>query len=162
MRFIFLTSLFLFFSSCGIKDPATKEPLSSRPCMFNNLLNRCDPIQNGETTGVEILESVVDVPIKLKNQEIIFLSDKNSFAVGQKINCSISVKNEQIYRFTLKEDKLFIISSEGSFEFDKLSGGNDIYGQWVWRGRSNEGILELRQLSFLDNSKLIIRKTCES
>lgn len=161
MRFFLFLIITLLFSSCG-KNPRTiKTDGNKRPCVFNLLTNRCDPIQGNETSGVEILETVIEVPIKIQGEEIIFLENKSSFVIGKKINCELNVSKGEVYRFSINGNKLLIISQLGSNEFENQTAGENLVGHWVSKAYLDNGVLEIMQLYFLGKNKLILRKTCE-
>ena len=161
MRFFLSIVILLSLSSCGKEIRSTTSTRSEKPCVVNLITNRCDPIQGNEGSGIEILETVLEVPINIQGQEISFLSDKSAVAVGKKMTCEINISKEELHRFALRGDKLLILSPQGSFEFENQSEGEGLGGHWVWKGYVDNGILEIRQLYFVGKNRLILRKTCE-
>jgi hypothetical protein len=161
MRFFLLIAITLSFSSCGKNPSAFKTENNERSCVVNLDTNRCDPIQGNEGSGIEILETVLEVPINIQGEEITFLAGKNAIVVGKKLKCEINISKGEIHRFELRGDKLLILSPQGSFEFENQSEGEGLGGHWVWKGYVDNGILEIRQLYFVGKNRLILRKTCE-
>ncbi len=161
MRLFLIVVIAFSFSSCGKNPDPLKLSNNDRPCVLNLYTNRCDPIQGNESSGIEILETVLDVPINIQADEITFLSEKKSIVVGKKMNCEINVTKGEIHRFEIKSGKLAILSPQGASIFENQSEGENLSGHWVWRGYLDNGVLEIRQLFFVGTKRLILRKTCE-
>ncbi len=161
MRFFLLIVITLSFSSCGKNQSAFKTENNERSCFVNLDTNRCDPIQGNENAGIEMLETVLDVPINIQGEEITFLAEKNAIVVGKKLKCAINVSKGEIHRFEFRGNKLLILSPEESNEFENQIEGEGLAGHWVWKGYLDNKVLEIRQLYFVGKNRLILRKTCE-
>jgi hypothetical protein len=162
MRLIFLLTSLHLFVSCGqdITGSSSRTPKDGY-CDLNGTRVACETIQEGDGEGVDLLESVIEVPVKIDNSDITFLADKTDISVGRRINCKSSVKNGEVYRFALRDGKLLLMTGSGSYEMERLSDGEDINGAWMWRGYVDEGTHLIRSMTIVNNRLAILRTTCE-
>lgn len=164
MRLVSLLAILMIAASCG-KDGGSSGGSSgksgSRACDLNGRAVACESIQGADGQGVDLLESVIDVPVKIENADITFLADKSAQATGRRINCTTSVKNGEVYRFALRGDKLLVMTGSGSYEMTRLSDGDGIGGAWVWKGYVDQGTHVIKNMSILGNSRIVLRTQCE-
>jgi hypothetical protein len=162
MRHIFLLALFILYVSCGQDKVATssKTPKTGF-CDLNGRSVACESIQEADGQGIDLLESVIEVPIKIENTDLTFLAEKSDISIGRRINCKSSVKNGEVYRFALREDRLLLMTGTGSYEMERLSDGEDINGAWMWKGYVEEGIHIIKSMAIVNNRLAIMRTTCE-
>lgn len=162
MRLVSLLTILILSASCG-QDGGSGSSSSSRRglCDLNGSTVACESIRGADGQGVDLLESVIDVPVKIENADITFQADKSAVSTGRRINCKTSVKNGEVYRFALRGEKLLLMTGEGSFEMTRLSDGEGISGAWVWNGYIEEGTHVIRNMTFIGNNRVIMRTSCE-
>lgn len=165
MRLVSLFALLMLSVSCGqdgggssSSKVAQREDAS---CELNGRSVACGSIRGADGEGVDLLESLVDVPVRISNSDIQFLADKTSTAQGRRISCNTQVKNGELYRFALRGDKLIIMTNNGTYEMRRSNGGGDLTGSWVWDGYVDEGTHMIRYMTFIGNNRVIMRTTCE-
>lgn len=164
MRLVTLFAILILSVSCG-KDGGGSSSSSTTSrrglCDLNGSDVACETIQGADGEGIDLLESAIDVPVKIQGSDITFMSDKSSIATGRRINCKTAVKNGEVYRFALRGDKLLIMNSEGSYEMSRLSDGEGINGAWMWKGYIEQGTHVFKKLTIINDSRAILRTTCE-
>lgn len=161
MKLVSLLAIIILSVSCG-KDGGSSGPSSkSGVCELNGRSVQCEQINGADGLGVDLLETMVDAPVVIDGSEIKFTQDKTAFSQGRRISCSTSVKNGEVYRFALRGSRLLIMTASGSYEMDKLSDGEGLIGTWMWKGYVDQGTHIIRQMSFLSNSRVILRTSCE-
>lgn len=162
MRLVSLLAILMIAASCG-KDGGSSSSSSTKKgvCDLNGRAVACESIQGADGQGIDLLESVIDVPVKIENADITFLADKSAMATGRRINCSTSVKNGEVYRFALRGERLLIMTGAGSYEMNRLSDGSGLTGAWVWKGYVDQGTHVIRNLTFIGNSRVVMRTQCE-
>lgn len=166
MRLASLMFLLVLSVSCG-KDGGggSSKSLSataeSDSCNLNGRAVACESIRGADGEGVDLLESMIDVPVKITDADIQFLADKTSSNQGRRISCETKVKNGEVYRFALRGDKLVLMTGAGSYEMKRLNSGSGLTGAWMWKGYVEEGTHMIRQITFLGNSRVIMRTSCE-
>lgn len=175
MKRVSLLLLVLTFISCGKEQTSKKNVSYDQPeredrtifdndntmCTLNERKVPCDTIQGADGQGVDLLESMIEVEIKIDDPYITFLSDKEFLASGRRINCHTRVKAQENLRFTLNQDELTLQGAIGRFKFKRLSEGDGIIGAWVWRGYEDQGKHVTRVVTFLGQDRLIMRTSCE-
>lgn len=163
MRLVSLFAILMIAASCG-KDgggSSSSTTTKSGVCDLNGRAVACESIQGADGQGIDLLESVIDVPVKIENADITFLADKSAMATGRRINCSTSVKNGETYRFALRGERLLVMTGEGSYEMSRLSEGSGLSGAWVWKGYVDRGTHVIRNMTFIGNSRVVMRTQCE-
>lgn len=161
MKLVSLLAILILSVSCG-KDGGGSSSSSKRGiCELNGRAVQCEQINGADGLGVDLLETMVDVPVVIDGSEIRFTQDKTATSQGRRISCQTSVKNGEVYRFALRGDRLLIMTASGSYEMDKLSDGEGLIGTWKWKGYVDQGTHLIRQMSFLSNSRVILRTSCE-
>ena len=161
MRLVVLFVALALSVSCG-KDGGNKSSLTEANgiCSENDRSAGC-LIQGADGLGVDLLEAMIDVPVKIQDTQVTFLADRSSVSTGRRINCKTAVRNGEVYQVTLSGDRLLVVSSDGSYEFDRFNNSTGIDGTWVWKGYGDDGTHMIRQMSFLSNNRVIIRANCE-
>lgn len=168
MKLASLIFILMLSVSCG-KDGGSggsgsndsRASTGSALCNLNGREVACESIRGADGQGVDLLESMIDVPVKISGTDIQFLADKTSSAQGRRIACVAKVKAGEIYRYALRGDSLVLMTSEGSFEYKRLNSGTGLNGAWKWKGYENDGTHVLRQITFLGESRVVIRYNCE-
>lgn len=162
-----LLSLFILLSllvSCG-KDGGSVSTKDNTPdkesCELNGRRIACEAIQGADGLGIDILESMIDVPISIQETEMMFLSDKVAVSEGRRIDCRVGVKNGEIYRFALRGNRLLLMTAEGSYEMERLNDGSGLNGTWTWKGYQDNGAHVIRQMVIFNNSRAVMKKNCE-
>lgn len=161
MKLVSLLSLLVLFVSCGNDGGSGSSSSKSSTCNLNGRSIACESIRGADGQGIDLLEAMIDVPVKVENSEITFLSDKSAMSNGRRINCKVSVKNGEIYRFALRGAGLLLMTSEGSYEMQKLSDGEGVNGAWSWNGYVDEGTHQIRNLTIIGGNRAILRTHCE-
>lgn len=163
MKFVPLMLLLTLAAACGQNggDGGNASADSKGLCNLNGNAVPCSSVSESDGMGVDLLEVMVDVPVKIQGADITFLSDKSSVLKGRRIDCSLNVKNGEVYRYAIRGDKLLLMTSEGSFEMEKTSDGEGINGAWFWQGYIEEGIHILRHITVISPNRMIFRTTCE-
>jgi hypothetical protein len=111
---------------------------------------------------VDLLDVSLDVPIEISGNKIIFKQAANDSLEGASSSCSINVASEEAYSFKVDGDALEINTSAGKkMSFRRISGSaNSIIGSWT--GKFIEGSqLVLRRMTFVSESRLVMRTHCE-
>lgn len=162
MRLVSLLAILILSASCG-QDSGGGSGSSGRRgiCDLNGREVACESIQGADGQGIDLLESVIDVPVKIENADITFLADKSAISTGRRINCKTSVKNGEVYRFALRGERLLVMTASGSYEMERISDGNGLTGAWMWKGYVDQGTHVIRNMTFLGNNRVIMRTQCE-
>ena len=143
----------------GSKDSRTNA--ESALCNLNGREVACESMRGADGQGVDLLESMIDVPVKISGADIQFMADKTSTAQGRRIACNIKVKSGEVYRYALRGDSLILMTGEGSYEYKRLNSGTGLSGAWKWQGYVDDGAHMLRQITFLGENRVVIRYNCE-
>jgi hypothetical protein len=163
MKLVFLVFSLLIFASCGQTSGDSSVNSTFREiCNLNVTDDSCAVDTVDDRYGIDLLEAAIEVPIKIQNDEIIFLDNKSFLSTGARIKCGITVNNGEVYRFTFKADKLTIKTKSEIYEMDKISEGNDLNGTWVSKESKDLGVFVIRTLAIINSSRAVIRKSCES
>ena len=143
----------------GAKESQTSA--ESTLCNLNGREVACESMRGADGQGVDLLESMIDVPVKISGADIQFMADKTSSAQGRRISCVAKVKAGEIYRYALRGDSLILMTGEGSFEYKRLNSGTGLIGAWKWKGYVDDGAHMMRQITFLGENRVVIRHNCE-
>jgi hypothetical protein len=162
MKLVSLLAILILSVSCG-KDGGGSAGSSSKSgaCELNGRAVQCEQINGADGLGVDLLETMIDAPVVIEGSEIKFMADKTATSQGRRISCQTSVKNGEIYRFALRGSGLLVMTASGSYEMEKLSDGVGLLGTYKWNGYVDQGTHVIRQMSFLSNSRVILRTSCE-
>lgn len=144
----------------GITEEA-QASTDSALCNLNGREVACETMRGADGQGVDLLESMIDVPVKISGADIQFMADKTSTAQGRRISCDAKVKSGEIYRYALRGDTLILMTGEGSFEYNRLISGTGLTGAWKWKGYVDDGAYMIRQITFLGENRVVIRHNCE-
>jgi hypothetical protein len=162
MKLVSLIAILILTVACG-KDGGSKGSAAtpSDSCNLNGRAVACQSIQGTDGQGVDLLESMIDVPVKISESEITFLADKSATSQGRRISCKTAVKNGEVYRFAVRGDTLLVMTSTGSYELNRHTDGTNVLGTWSGKTYMDEGTHLIRQMSFLSDSRVIITTYCE-
>jgi hypothetical protein len=163
MKLISLLTILILAAACG-KDGGGSSASSSAKngsCSLDGRAVACESIQGADGLGVDLLDSMVDVPVKIADSDITFLADKTATSQGRRISCKTSVKNGEVYRFALRGSKLLVMTATGSFEMDRLTDGSALLGTWSWKGYEEGGTHVIKTMSFLSDTRVILKTNCE-
>jgi hypothetical protein len=169
MKLVSLLFILLLSVSCGQKSSgggggeggtSKREAEAGGGCNLNGEMVDCKTLQGPDGLGIDLLEAMIDVPIKVDSSEITFLADKSSLANGRRINCEIKVKNGEVYRYVLRDDVLTLMTERGTIDMKRLSGSG-LNGTWKWKGYVDRGTYVIRHLTLIGNNKAVLRNTCE-
>ncbi len=162
MRILTLFLVMLQLISCG-RDGGGANSSSVAQEEFCNLNGRavdCTSIDGADGEGIDLLEAVIDVPVTVTESEVTFLSNRESNNSGRRINCNISVRAGESYRYSVKADKLVLQTPEGAIEMNRISEGEGLAGAWMWKGYVDQGMHLIRKFTVVEN-RAIIRRHCE-
>jgi hypothetical protein len=163
MRLVSFFFILILSASCGQDNSGGGSSASSRRglCDLNGSSVECETIRGADGEGIDLLESVIEVPVKIENSDITFQADRSASEAGRRINCKTAVKNGEVYRFALRGEKLLMMTGDGSFEMNRLSDGEGLTGTWIWKGYVDQGTHIIRNMTFLSSNRVIMRTTCE-
>jgi hypothetical protein len=111
--------------------------------------------------GVDLLETMIDVPVSFQDGALTFLADKNVAAKGNRITCTTRVRNGESYRLNLNGNKLTVMTSMGSYDMDRLDEGTELTGSWAWNGYIDGGVYIIKTLTFVGTNRVIMKTNCE-
>lgn len=152
MRFLLL-AISLVFISC---NQNTKSSSGGSPERQNE-----EFVTN--VREVDLLDVSLDVPIEISGNKIIFKQAAADSLEGASSSCSINVSSDEAYTFQVDGNVLEIKTSAGKkLSFRRVSGsGSSIIGSWT--GKSIEGSqLVLRKMTFVSDSRVVMRTHCEN
>lgn len=164
MRLISLFFILVLTAACGKQSSGGGGGGSSYEkgtCNLNGRSVPCASMKSADGEGVDLLESMVDVPARVGNNEIVFQADRANKNLGRRIECGVEVRNGSTYQFNLQGDRLSLTTPEGSYEMRRLNEGNSINGTWVWKGYVDEGTHMIKQMTILGNKRVIMKHSCE-
>lgn len=163
MKLVSLLAVLILTIACGKDGGSGGSSIGEKDggCSLNGRAVACETIQGADGLGVDLLETMIDVPVKITDSEISFQSDKSSTEQGRRISCKTAVKNGEIYRIALRGNRLLVMTGNGTFEMDRLTDGSSLLGTWAWKGYEDNGAHIIRQMSFLSESRVIMRTNCE-
>jgi hypothetical protein len=167
MKIVSLLFILILSASCGQGGGGGSSSSSPRAqnqdesCNFEGREVACANIEGTDGEGVDLLETMIDVPVQMSGSEMTFMADKTATSQGRRLSCKASVKNGEIYRYALRGDTLIVMSSEGTYEMERMTDGSTINSTWSWHGYEEAGTRIARQLTIVDSNRVIMRKTCE-
>jgi hypothetical protein len=154
--------LFIFILvSCGQDTKSSSSTGRRGLCDLNGNSVDCSAIEGADGQGIDLLNAMIEVPVKIQDSDITFLADKTSSSTGRRITCKTSVRNGEVYRFALRGDGLILMTEQGTFEFTRISDGEGLQGAWTWKGYVDQGMHLIRNITFVENNRVIIRNHCE-
>lgn len=162
-----LVSLFLalaFVSACGKVGGGSSSSDGKQAqdsCSLDGRAVSCQSIEGSDGLGIDLLDSMIDVPAKIQESEITFLADKSAASTGRRINCRLGVKNGETYRYALRGNSLMLMTPEGTMNMERLSSGEGLSGSWSWKGYIDQGTHVLRTMTIVGGNRVIMRKSCE-
>lgn len=163
MRPIFVFSFLLLLAACGndIGGGGSGKSSSSDGCNLNGRSVNCESIRGADGQGVDLLESMIDVPIQVTDSSITFMADKTSNSQGRRIDCVSAVKEGETVSYAVQGDNLIITSNSGKFTYKRLNSSRGLMGSWMWKGYEGIGQHIIRQFTFLSDKRVIMRTSCE-
>lgn len=167
MRFVPLVSVLLFSIACG-KEPqkintpeVVAKPGDKETCELNGEYVSCKSLEGADGYGVDLLESMIDVPVTINNSIMTFLEDKQSFSKGRRITCETNVRSGEVYKLSNKGSHLLVMTTNGSYKMKRISDGEGFFGAWVWKGYVDRGTHIIKNMTILDDSRVAMRTSCE-
>ncbi len=162
MKLVSLLLISILSVACGQQGGGGSSSSQKEDgCSLNGRSVACASIRGADGLGIDLLEAMIDVPVKIDGAEMTFLQDKSAVSNGRRIDCKVAVKNGEMYRFALRGERLLVMTSEGSYEMDRLSGGPGVNGTWTWKGYVDQGTHLIRNFTILNSNRVIMRNSCE-
>lgn len=159
MRLVTFLSLLMFLASCG-QDGGGSSSTKSGGCNLNGRAVACESIRGADGLGIDLLESMIEVPVQISDSVITFMADKAATSEGRRISCPTSVRSGETYRYSLRDGGLFVATENGSYQMKRTSSGEGLVGSWTWKGYIDQGTHVIRHMTIL-SSKVILRTSCE-
>lgn len=162
MKLVSLLLISVLSVACGQQGGGgSSSSQKENSCSLNGRSVACESIRGADGLGIDLLEAMIDVPVKIEGAEITFLKDESAVSDGRRIDCKLAVKNGEMYRFALRGERLLIMTPEGTYEMERLSGGPGINGTWTWKGYVDQGTHLIRNLTIINSNRAIMRNSCE-
>ena len=164
MRFVLVVVLIILSISCGKNGESSGSRTSEAEgefCNLNGQSVKCSSVRGSDGLGIDLLDLMIEAPVRIQGSLITFLADKTSASSGRRISCNINVKNGEVYRFAFQGDQLLMTTNQGQYEMTRLSDGEGINGAWMWKGYVDDGTHVIRTMTFIENTKAILRTSCE-
>lgn len=163
MKLVSLLLISVLTVACGQQGSGGGSSSSDKEqgCSLNGRSVACESIRGADGLGIDLLEAMIDVPVKIEGAEMTFLQDKSAVSTGRRINCKLSVKDGEMYRFALRGERLMLMTPEGTYEMERLSGGPGVNGTWTWKGYIDQGTHLIRNLTVINSNRAIMRNSCE-
>lgn len=167
MRLLPLLFILSFVIACGKDSSDSISRESSRQnqdetCQLNGVEVECKTLRGADGLGVDLLDTVIDVPVEMNESEIRFLQSKSSFAEGRRISCKSQVNSGDVYRYSLNGSTLRLETEDGNYTMKRLNNEDKgILGTWSWKGYVNEGTHMIKTISFIGTDRVIIKTHCE-
>lgn len=113
-------------------------------------------------SSVDLLDSIIDVPVQVTSSSITFSATKMAVAEGDRISCKTEVAAGESYEYSLSGNKLIVQTANGQLEMTRLNeDGEGIIGTWMWKGKGDAGMHMIRTMSIVNNSRVIMKTHCE-
>lgn len=164
MKLVSLLLISVLTVACGQEGSGGGSSSSSskeQGCSLNGRSVACESIRGADGLGIDLLDAMIDVPVKIEGSEMTFLQDKSATSTGRRINCKVAVKSGDMFRFALRGERLLMMTPEGSYEMDRLSGGPGVNGTWTWKGYIDQGTHLIRNMTVVGGNRVIMRNSCE-
>lgn len=156
LTFLVLSFLLVACGKSGSGGGSRQEEQAQ--CMVNGEAVNCDTINDG--ASVDLLETMIDVPVSLSEDTLTFLADKKVASQGNRISCDTKVRNGEIYRLIHNGRSLEVMTSNGSYVMEKNDDGDALLGSWRWQGREANGAFIIKTM-FLFSNRAILKTHCE-
>lgn len=165
MRFLLLTFLSVLVS-CG--QGGSSSSSSKKPGI--------EPIKPTVTTNqpqaeeyavvdrpTDLLDVAMDLPVEVNASRIVFKQSAILTDNGEHSTCKLSVTSGESYGYTLNGAMLTVSLSSGeTINFKRESGDvSSIVGSWSGKSVVGDQTI-IRRITFLTESRLIMRNHCES
>lgn len=163
MRLLLSLFILLFAVACGKSGSSSSDDpqLQADNCLVNDEVVTCETIRGNDPSNVNLLESMIDVNVTISGTSLIFPVGKSSVARGSRINCPTAVSSGEVYQYLLRGNSLDIQTPTQSYTMERLSDGTSIVGVWVWKGYEAGNVYTIRSLSFVNNTRVIMKTHCE-
>lgn len=177
MRLTGLLFILLLVAACGQNGSRTDAPQrqtdsgwgewdsqgTGKCQMSDGTQVGCETLRGADGLGVDLLDTMVDVPIEVNNAEIIFGASKVSFKDGRRIDCKTEVRSGEVYSYSLNGSNLHIRTEDGvSINMKRLNEtGSGLIGAWAWRGYAADGSHTIKQLTIVNENRAILQTHCE-
>lgn len=143
------------------KSSARQEEQSGDKCLLNHKWVNCASLQEADGNGVDVLDTLIDVPAQVGNGVITFTAAALSRDQGRRISCVTQVEKGDSLKYELQGDTLLVDTNDARFEYKRFSGGPGVKGSWMWKGYLDRGTLNVKTLTVIGNSRVILRDHCE-
>lgn len=163
MRLISLFFILILSAACG-KESSTGGLGGGSDkglCNLNGTTVSCGTMKTADGEGIDLLESLVDVPVRIQNSEIVFQGERANKNLGRRIECGITIKSGDSFKYVLNGNRLLITEGGSSYEMQRLNEGSTLNGTWVWKGYVDNGTHMIRQMTILENNRAILKYSCE-
>lgn len=165
---IFSLLLLVLVASCGKDSSSSKnsferqeEEVNGEKCLLNHQWVKCSSLADADGQGVDILDTLIDIPAQVGNGVITFSQSAVSTDQGRRISCTTKVQASESYRYELQGDTLIIDMNGAKFEYKRFSGGPGVKGSWTWKGYLDRGTLNVKTLTIIGSNRVILRDHCE-
>ncbi|HLT23346.1 MAG TPA: hypothetical protein VKZ84_07880 [Bacteriovoracaceae bacterium] len=159
--------LLVLIIGCGKESSSTKqsstrqEEQSRQNCLLNHKWVKCSTLEVADGQGVDVLDTLIDVPAQVENGVMTFTRSAINRDPGRRINCVTQVEAGETYKYQLQGDTLLVDTNDARFEYKRFSGGPGVKGSWMWKGYKDRGTLNVKTLTVIGNSRVILRDHCE-
>lgn len=153
MRFLLVAFLSTMMISCGQNGSSSKSGSGEQ--------REEDYVT--DIREVDLLDVALDVPVEVSGSQIMFKQSVNNSLTGMRVTCSAAVQNGETYSYKLDGNSLTLKTSSGEqMKLKRVSGGGgSIVGSWSGKSSGN-GMLVQRRITFVSESRMIMRTHCES
>lgn len=158
MRFLLLTFLAVLVS-CGQGGSSSKSSKNDG----GERQQRQNDEYVTDVREVDLLDVAMDVPVEISGNKIIFKQAVTDSANGVRSSCSVGVTAGEAYDFSVNGSTLTIRTPAGEkMSLKRVSGDNgSIVGSWTGKVQNGEQLV-LRRMTFVSESRLVMRTHCES
>lgn len=166
-RLLPLLITLMIVASCG-KD-SSSNPNPGRSGQNGNtpqpeeacLTEDCATITT-DGSSTDLLDSLIDAPVEISASEIHFTVGKISVVKGDKITCKTEVRAGEVYQYALTGNNLQLQTGAGTYTMTRLNeGGTGILGTWMWKGKGEQGMHNIKTMSVVSNTRVILKNHCE-
>jgi hypothetical protein len=162
MKFFAFYLVLVSFVSCGQKQNSNSTsitPIAKQETECD--LDLCDVIRSDDRV-VELLDSMIDVPIEISDDHVKILVSKLSIDQGSSFNCESEASAGEIYDFSLDNNYLNLKIQNENYRLVRLNKDSEgLNGSWTWRGKSDQGVQMIKTFSFIGENRMILKTHCE-
>lgn len=179
MRLLFIVTTLFFLVSCGrdsgggataqgpvvvpTAPQASEDQETQAGTVDDACVNESCNTITADGSVVDLLDSVVDSRVEISDSAITFMDSKISNAEGDRISCNTEVRSGDVFNYTLVDgNKLKLDTPSGSYTMSRLNDEVDgVKGIWTWKGSGEQGMLVMKTMSVVSNSRVILKTHCE-